>query len=249
MKTGIYTACCCAIFALSSTVARAQDSTRVPDINPEAGSAVDASVHAGVDEQSPQQPQPSQKPNKRQQTTYSHWGFQPANRSANQPSATRVQREQASSPLEQSENADNPSTLFNPPTRSETALPDPLRQSQDTMFGISPIAGNTEPRDPQSAAVRGLLQRLNSDSGPQLQGLKSISPLLSPFPRNNGFSTSVRDKKAGPSEKTSLPSPFSKPDVWSSIPLQAKSQKQTPPKPVNRNKSASLLDSKAEKQH
>jgi hypothetical protein len=241
MKPGIFTAVFCAIFALSSGAAHAQDSARVPDTNPDAGSAVDASVHAGIDEQSAQQPQPSRQPNKRQQTTYSHWAFQPAK----QPSATRFQPEQTASALAQPDKGDNPSTL-NPSTRSETPLPDPLRHGHDTPFGISPIAGNTEPRDPQSEAVRGLLQGLNSESGAQLQGLKSISPLPSPFPRNNGFSASLRDKKAEPSEKAPFPSPFSKTDDWSSNPLKAKSQKHTPPKQVDRNKPASSLDSKAQ---
>jgi hypothetical protein len=241
VKPGIFVAGCWVIFVFSAGVAGAQDSSRVPDTNPDAGSAVDASVHAGIDEQSAQQPQPSRQPNKRQQTTYSHWAFQPAK----QPSATRFQPEQAASALAQPDKGDNPSTL-NPSTRSETPLPDPLRHGHDTPFGISPIAGNTEPRDPQSEAVRGLLQRLNSESGAQLQGLKSISPLPSPFPRNNGFSASLRDKKAEPSEKAPFPSPFSKTDDWSSNPLKAKSQKHTPPKQVDRNKPASSLDSKAQ---
>jgi hypothetical protein len=249
MKTSILIALYCAILALSSGVARAQDTTRVPNTNPDASSAVDASVHAGVDEQSALQSQPSRQSKKSRQTTYSHWAFESVNRSANQPSAARFQHEQAPSALAQPEKGENPSTLFNPLSRSETPLPAPLRLGQETPFRISPSAGNIEPRDPQSVAVRGLLQRRNSQSGAQLQGLKSIIPLPSPFPRNAGFSTPLRDEKAQPFEKTSFPSPFSKFDGWSSNPLQAKSQKHAPPKPMGRNKSASLVDSKAAKQN
>jgi hypothetical protein len=248
MKTSIFTTIFCALFALSSGAARAQDSARVPDTNPDAGSAVDASVHAGVDEQSAQ-PQPSQQPNKRQQTTYSHWAFQPANRSANHPSATRFQHAQAPIPLAQPEKGDDPSTLSNLPNRSETPLFDPLPHAQDAPFGISPIGGKALPRDPQSQAVRTLLQRQNSENGVQLQGLKSFSPLPSPFHPNNGFSTSLRDKKTEPSEKSPFPSPFSRPDSRSSNSLQRRPQKHIPPKPADRNKRAPLLDSKIAKQH
>jgi hypothetical protein len=247
MKTGIFTTLCCTILALCGAVAHGQDASRVPDPNPDAGSAVDASVHAGVDEQSTQQPQPSQQPHKRQQTTYSYWVFQPANRSSNQPLATRFQHEQAPKHLAQPKNDDDPSTLFDPLTRSETPFLDPLQRAQDTPFAITPAA-TTGPRDPQSLAFRGLLQIPNGENGAQPQGLKSFGPLPSPFPRNNGFSTSLPDKKADQSEKTFLPNPFSKRDVAGSSSLQPKSQKHTP-KPVDRNKPAPLVDSKVAKQN
>ena len=245
MKTSIFIAVCCVIFALSSAAVRAQDTTRVPDTNPDAGGSVDAWVHAGVDEQSAQQPQPPRQPNKRQQTSYSHWAFQ----SANQPSATRFQPEQAPSLLAQPGKSDNPSTLFNPLTRSETPPPDILRHGQDTPFGISPIAGTNDPRNPQSAAVRGLLQNLNSESETQVQSFKSKKPVPSPYPGNSGFSTTLREKKVEPTEKTSFPSPFSKPAGYSSNPLHSKSQQHTSPKSVDRSKPASLLGSQAAKQN
>jgi hypothetical protein len=231
MKTSLFMAACCAIFALSTGVAHTQDSTSVPDTNPTAaGSPVDSSVHVGVDEQSAQRPQASRQPSKPQQTSYSHWAFESANQPTSQPSRTRFQHEHASDLLAQPGQTDNPSTLFNPQARSETPPPNLLRRGQVSPFGTSPIANDTEPSDPQAAAVRGLLQKLNGENGNQLQGLKS-------------------DRKAEPSDKTFFPSPFSRPPGWSSSPFEAESQKHTRTKPGKRNKPASLLDSQAGKQN
>jgi hypothetical protein len=241
MKTSISKAVCCAILALSSGSARAQDAARVPGRNPDADSEVDASVHAGVDEQPARQSQSSRQPNKRTQTTYIRWGFQPPNYAASRASATRFQREQSTSLLAQPESVENPLTR---PTLPEKPLSDSLQHGQDTLFGNSSIAGS-----PRSAAVGGSLLELNSDNPPQLQGLKSIGGLPSPFRRNNGLSSSLPHKKAEPSGKSPFSSPFSKLDSRSSNPLQAKSKKQAPPQPADRNKPASLFGRQAEKQN
>ena len=74
---------CWLSLVIPSGIVRAQDSKRVPDLN-QGVEAVDASVHAGVDEITVQDPQPAQEPLK-PPTTSSHWGFAPSG----QPPATQ----------------------------------------------------------------------------------------------------------------------------------------------------------------
>jgi hypothetical protein len=245
MKLSIFITVCCAMFALSGA-ARAQDSTPVPEPNSDGGSAVDASVHAGVEEQSAQQPHSSVQPsNKRQQTSYSQRAFQ----SANQTSATRFQPSRAPSlPAEPGE-TNNPSTLFNPLTRSE-APPEFLRRSLGlgTSLGISPLAGSTDRRDAELAALRDLLRSPNSESGTPAQGFGSKRPMPSLSPRNDGFSPSLREWKPE-TDRASFPSPFSKPAGWSSNSLRAKSLKHSPPRSADRSKPISLFDSQPAKQN
>jgi hypothetical protein len=250
MKTGILLATNCAMLALFAGLARAQDSARVPDQTTDPGSAVDASVRAGVDEQTAQQTQPPRPPNKHQQTPYTHWGFQSASHAASRPPATRFQREQTRSLIPQPENTEEPSKLSNSQTRSEKSPFNSPQHGQDNLFGSSPITGAPRPpSDADTAAVRGILQKLNTDNPPQLQGLKSINPLPSPFPHNNGLSPALDRKKAEPSNKEPIPSPFAKPDNKIANPLQPKPRKHTPPKPADRTNPTSLLGSQPTKQN
>ena len=92
MKTGILTAALGATLALSCASTRAQDTSRVPDLN-KGADAVDASVHADVEETAHQQPQPLRETAKLP-ATYSRWGFS----SSDQLPATRFWPAQFSIP-------------------------------------------------------------------------------------------------------------------------------------------------------
>jgi hypothetical protein len=245
MKTSIFIAICCAMFALSSGAVRAQEETQVSDSNPDADTAVDASVHAGADEPAAQQAQPSRQPAKRPQASYSHWGFQ----SANQPSATRFEPDQAPGLLAQSRNGNENSELLNPVTRTEPPPPGIWWHSHNAPFRTTPVTGTTEPRDRQSAAVRGLLEHLNAESGTPDQSLRTENPVLFPYPLNNGFSMSLREKKLESPGTTAFPSSFSESSVSSSESPKGKPQTRSSSKSVSRSTPAPSLDSHAAKQN
>jgi hypothetical protein len=247
MKTVTAAAVCCAMLALGNGAARAQDSSRVPDINQGVGATVDVSVHAGVDEQGAQPPQQHAKqPNKRQQTGPTRWAFQ----SENQPSATHFRHDPDHGLPAQPVKGDEQLSLFSPLPRSEAPLPaDILRHSQNTPFQIAPIAGTTDLPDPHSAVVRAMLQNLNRENEVSTRGLKMRNPVHSPYLRNNTFSTPVHEKKIEPTENSTFPSPFLKPGVSNSTLLKAKPQKHNPPKSVDRSKPASSPGSPLTKQN
>ena len=227
----MFAAVCCAMVALSGGAARCQESTRVPETKPDAGAAVDASVHASVEPQSAEQPQHLRQPSKRQQTRYIQWALQPANR----PSSTPFQPDQASSLVAQPGRGNEQSAFFDPLTRSETSRSDILGHGQNTPFGISPLGA----ADPQTATVRGLLRNLNSESGTPVQSFKAKNTVPSPYLRNNEFSTALGGKTIEPAEKSSFASPFPKQPGS----LQRQSKKHPQAKSVGQSRPASLLDS------
>ncbi len=246
MKTKTYIVVCSAMLSFCSGIARAQDSSPVQDTNPDAGSALDATVHAGVDEKAAQPPQARQQPNKRP-APYTRWAFQ----SANHPPTTRVRPAQTTGLLPaQSETGDTPSTLFNPLTRSEIPPADSRHHGPDTPFRISPMAGAPDPSDPHSAAVRAMLQNLDSQNETSTQDLKARNPVRSPYPRNNNsFPAPVREKKIKPAENTLFPSPFLKSGVSNSTLLKPKPRKHDPVKPVGGSKQTSSPSSQLPKQN
>jgi hypothetical protein len=234
MKTKTYVAVCWAMLGLSSGVSRAQESSRVPDTNPDAGAAVDASPHSGVDEQTAQSSDRSQERNKRPMP-YSRWGV----RSANRPSATRFHPDQTTGLPASAGTDDTPSTtLLSPLTRSEIPPGDILHHGQGTPARISSITGTADPR---SANVRALPQNLNSETGKSNQDLNTRNPWPSPYRRNNSFSTPIHKKSVEPTEDTLFPSVILKSGVPNSTLLKVKPQKRNPPKAVNRSKPASSL--------
>jgi hypothetical protein len=244
MKASLILSVCVAATLLPTGAALAQEATsRVPDSNPDSGAAVDASVHAAVDEQSARQPQPSRETNKRQQNPYSRWSFQPGNQAA----TTRFQPAQPVKPLAQPESGDTPMTLFNPLTRSDAPAADALKRGQNTPFGTSrrtgtaPLGSSAAP-DPQSDAVRKLLQSINSNNAAPVPAGKTKSSSLSPYHRDGGPVTSYSPKKPGPTTQSSLPRPFSKSAAPKADASRTNSQKHKPEHSAGRDKPQSPLD-------
>lgn len=187
---------------IPSGTARAQDSKRVPDLN-QGVDAVDASVHAGVDEITVQEPQPTQEPLK-PPTTSSRWGFAPSE----QPPATQywpARASQAASTGTQS-NVKTALTPTSPPfqaggqppsSTSWSALPgDPsFNSSMDGDTGnaapqLSPFH-NFNPGSAKKALARP--ERFRTDAPPlSTQPQLQFNGLSSPFssrPQSDGFST------------------------------------------------------------
>ena len=149
-------ACGLSLFIPGGAV-RAQDSKRVPDLN-QGVEAVDASVHAGVDEITVQDPQPNQEPLK-PPTTSSRWGFAPSG----QPPATQYWPARASLATSTGAQSDVKSAL--PPTSPsfQTGGQPPSSTNWSARPGDpsldSPTDGNTGKPAPQ-------LNHFNSNFSP-----------------------------------------------------------------------------------
>jgi hypothetical protein len=220
-NTRIFITACWVTMALSCVEARPQDTSRVPDTNPQPATDVDASVHADVQDGLKQQPQPAAQPNKRA-PTYSKWGFP----SATQSPATQFRPAQAttSNPAA-STNATNLSAFGGAPSRAtdstitpasdtpatdaKSARPDQQlkRDWQSNPFGVSPANSRHDPSTSR--------QRFD----PQVQP-------LSAQPQTSGFFTPFHGNEFGGISSSSFPNPF--PKTYSSSQDQAKVKQRKP---------------------
>jgi hypothetical protein len=211
-RTGIFLAACWVTMALSGVDLRAQDTSRVPDTNPEAASAVDASVHADVQEGTKQQPQPAQQSNKRP-ASYSKWGFP----SASQSPGTQFRPGQPTSVLASPTTAQHLSTLGGPSSRATDSRIAPTTDAKSTRpdrqlkpdwqsdpFGVSPANSQHD-----FSKVR---QRFDAQVQP-----------LSAQPQSSGFSTPFHGNEFGGISSASFPNPF--PKTYSSSQDQAEGKK------------------------
>jgi hypothetical protein len=206
IKNQLLILACGLSLVLPGGAARAQDSKRVPDLN-QGVEAVDASVHAGVDEITVQDPQPTQEPLKpppTPPTASSRWGFVPSG----QPPATQFWPARASMASSTGTQSDakgaltptNPSYQADGQPRSSSswsARPgDPSLNSQ--------MEGNTDNPAPQlipfhnfnpGSAKKALArsERFRTDAPPlSTQPQVQFNGLSSPFssrPQSDGFST------------------------------------------------------------
>jgi hypothetical protein len=201
---------------------RAQDTSRVPDRNQQDPGAVNASVHADVEERA-QQPQPLQQSNKRL-TTYSHWGFQ----SANQPPAIRFRLAQATTPaLASPATGKNLSTFGSSPLQFETQAP------ASTVWPARAADSATTPATDDNSGKpnrqSNLFGRLSADrpydrpTGSQL--FETAVPSLSPQPQPPALSTTFREKQLGGTSTSPFASPFSKTTYSSQARAKAKQDK------------------------
>jgi hypothetical protein len=224
-KTGIFLTACWITMALSCVDVRAQDTSRVPDTNPQPATDVDASVHADVQDGAKQQTQPPLQSNKRA-PTYSKWGFP----SANQPSATQFRPAQATTTgLAPSGHAKNLSSFGGPSVQAET--PGPISaiwpgRATDSTIAPATDAKSTKP-DRQSnlfgvspASANGHRDRSTASTGRPL--LETQSQPLSAQPDSFGFSTPFHGKELGEISASSFPDPF--PKTYSSSQDQAKAK-------------------------
>ena len=191
---------------IPSGTVRAQDSKRVPDLN-QGVDAVDASVHAGIDDIAVQDPQPSQEPLKpptTPPTASSHWGFVPSG----QPPATQYWPARASQAASTGTQSDVKSALTptSPSVQADGQPPSSTSWSArpgDPSLNSS-IDGNTGNPAPQlspfhnfnpSSAKKALArpERFRTDTTPlSTQPQLQFNGLSSPFssrPQSEGFST------------------------------------------------------------
>lgn len=200
-KNHLLIVACWLSLVIPSATARAQDTNRVPDLN-KGVDAVDASVHAGLDEIAVQDPQHTQEPLK-PPTTSSHWGFAssgqapaahywPARASLATSTGTQSDVKSALAPIGPSFQAGG-----QPPSSSWSARPgDPLPDSsiddktENPAPQLSPI--NKFSHSPvKNALVRP--ERFRTDPPPvSTQPQLQFNGLSSPFssrPQSDGFST------------------------------------------------------------
>jgi hypothetical protein len=223
VKTGIFLTACWVTMALSCVDVRAQDTSRVPDTNPQPATDVDASVHADVQDGAKQQPQPPPHPNKRA-PTYSEWGFP----SANQPSMTQFRPAPATtSGLAPSGNAKNLSSFGGPSVQAEAPEPESAiwpGRATDSTIAPATDAKSTKP-DRQSnlfgvSPANGQRDRFTGATGRQPFETQFQRPAAQPA--SPAFSTPFREKQFGGIGSSSFPDPF--PKTYSSSQDQAKAK-------------------------
>ena len=183
---------------ISCGAAFAQDTSRVPDLN-QGVDAVDASVHAGVEERGLLTPQPSQEPAKLP-TTYSRWGFN----SSGQPPATQFWPAHSGTAASDPASDDGDSALiFSSPSFRAGGQPlsstaQPARPSDPTLNSIN--GGNSRNPAQQQSHLNnlGAGPKQNGSTGPQ--HLKTVVPQISPQPQADGFSSPFPPNQFNPKQ-------------------------------------------------
>jgi hypothetical protein len=222
-KFGIFATTCWVTMVVSSLSARAQDTARVPNTNPQDASAVDALVHADVEEGANRQPQAPQQSHK-QPARYSKWGFQSANHS---PATKFVPTQAATAGLAGSPNGNSRSHFGGSSAQAETQTPG----AADSVSGAA-SAGNSGKLDRRADIFTGLSasRLLDRSTGSDLFAMPL--PLSSAQAELAGLSTASREKQFG-GFSTSIPNPFPKASYSSSnrARTKARNHKPFPPKP------------------
>ncbi len=222
-KTSILKVACWITVAVSCIKAGAQDTSRVPDTNPQDASAVDASVHADIEDGAKQQPA---RQSKRPTTGYSKWSLQ----SVNQNSATQF-------------GAVQPTTSSLPGSSNSVRIPSAIgspsvqvgKRDRVTDSAITPATkGNLGKTDRRSNLFGGpSADRLHDRStAPSLFGTP-VQSSFSPPPESSGFSTPSREKQfaglSGGLNASAFPNPFPKPAVsFSQEPAKVNNHKRVP---------------------
>jgi hypothetical protein len=224
-KTRMLKVACWITVAVSCIEAGAQDTSRVPDTNPQDSSAVDASVHADIEDGARQQPA---RQFKRPTSGYTKWGLQ----SVNQNSATQFGPGQSTtSSLAPSFNSvKNPSAIGSPSVQFGT--PDRVTDSA-TRPATDGHLGKRDQRsnlfgDPSADRLH------DRSTAPSLFGTPVQS--FSPQPESSEFSTPSRGKQfvglGGGLNTFAFPSPFSKPAYsFTQEPAKVNNHKLAPLKP------------------
>lgn len=217
MKNHLLISACWLSLVIPGGVVRAQDTNRVPDLN-QGVDAVDASVHAGVDEITVQDPQPAQEPLK-PPTTSSRWGFAPSG----QPPATQFRHARASIATSTGTQSDGKSALTptgpsfqaagQPPSSTSWSV-HPSDPSLD-----SPVDGNTGNPAPRLRPFNNISQQSAKNAHARPERFRTDAPSLStqpqslfngissPFssrPQNDGFATPFSSQ----TEKDGFSTPF-----------------------------------------
>jgi hypothetical protein len=240
---------CGALMAFVCADARAQDTSRVPDVQQEV-SETDPSVHADVLEPAKEQPQLPRKYN-RQPASYSRWAFQ----TANQPPATRFGLIPATSV----------STAFaggaNAPPTVDTSLKAGLQTSTPNSLtgaeATSELTPKTEGRsgkltekrlDPGLSMDRALNNRDHSvqpipSSRPSTTKVLP-PPLQLPAPTTTEFSTGLHENKLGLTNSSAFSDSFPRTTVSSKRNLdKGKQRKHNSLKHAKTTHAAKSLDS------
>jgi hypothetical protein len=201
----MFTVACWVTMALSCAAARPQDSSSVPATNSGDASAVDASVHAEVEDGARQQPQSSLGPYKRS-TSYSQWGFSSASRFG----AAQSRFGQPTSASRLPATGQTPSTVGSPSVPAEIqTLDHGLSPTRTTNSAITPAAGGySRSADRQSNLFGGLsADRLHArPTGGRLLETQAQSP--APQLEPPALSTSLRRNQFGGASASSFPNPF-----------------------------------------
>jgi hypothetical protein len=215
-----------AVMALSCSLARGQDSNRVPDIN-QGVDAIDPSVQADVEEGVKEEPQAPEKLRKRP-PTYSRWSFQ----SAGQPPATRFWPVQATtSPATVGARSDGKSLLFHTETEPPASTSWPASGTNPTV---------TLPRDGNSGRLQKQPWHFDSLSVDRAQhastGPKPSRTTINPPPQQpeiDRFSAPFHEKQFGLTGTSPIPNSFAKTTFSSNQgSVKAKQRKRLEKKPA-----------------
>jgi hypothetical protein len=220
-KVGTWGAACWIAMALTCLSVRAQDAARVPGADPHTSGAVDASVHADVDEGT--KPAQSTRPPSKRPQTHSSWGF---------PSTSR-----------------SPATRFGLAQPKTTGHEGSLDGLDPSIFG-GPY-NRTDDSETTRAVKDASAKKLNRASNPFDSSLTGrpfdrspgqfLDSQLQPLPTqplSSTFSTPFRAKPFGGVSNSTVPDAFPKP-TYSSANEQGKAKK---PKSLPEKSSKGLYD-------
>jgi len=221
LKIGIIITACWVTMALSRVEACPQDTSRVPDTNPQPATDVDASVHADVQDGAKQQLLPPAQPNKRA-ATFSKWGFP----SASQSPATQFRSTQTTtSGAAGSANARNLSIFGDAPSRATDSTITPATDTPATD-AKSAKPDQQLKRDWQSNPFAVSPSNSQHDLSTSRQRFDPQIQPLSAQPQFSGFSTPFHGNEFGGISSSSFPNPF--PKTYSSSQDQAKLKQRKP---------------------
>ena len=234
-KIGILITACWVTMALSCAEARPQDTSRVPDTNPQPATDVDASVHADVQDGAKQQPLPPAQPNKRT-ATYSKWGFP----STSQSTTTQFRPPQtATSDAAGSANAKNLSTFSGAPSRATDSTITPATDIPATD-AKSAKPDQQLKRDWQSNPFGASAWNSQHDLSTSRQRFDPYVQPLSAQPQSSGFSTPFHGNESGWISSSSFPNPFSKTNSSSQAQAKVRQHKPLPQKSAEKPHASGL---------
>jgi len=203
MKNHLLIPACWLSLVIPGGVVRAQDTNRVPDLN-QGVDAVDASVHAGVDEITVQDSQPSPAPLK-PPTTSSHWGFT----ASGQPPATQFWPARASLTTPTRTQSDDKTAL--PPTRPsfQAGGQPPSSTSWSARPGDPSLNSSTDGNPgnpaPQLSPFNNLSPSPAKNALARYERFRTDAPPLTTKPQFNGILPSFSSRQQG----DGISSPFS----------------------------------------
>jgi hypothetical protein len=198
-KYSTFLAACGLTMMVCCVAARAQDTSRVPDTNAQAVSAVDTSVHADAEDGAKVQPLAARQPNK-EAKPYSKWGFHPSNPTP----ATQFGPGRPASPgLTGPSNTGGRLTFGSPAGKAETETSD---RTEDSGAVAAKGRNPGKPGQPADMFSGLSADRLHKGStGSELFAPQAESTAAQPA--SPGLSSPSREKLFG-GGSTSMPNPF-----------------------------------------